>query len=116
MSTSWSLYCADCAVCCPDGDNHRYPENLAAIWKNRDAVIAVLGIEGVDVELRLDYGMYPSREWFVVHHDHDVRPRDEYGGFEDQCFYNVKCETCGSHNRRCTLKHNHDGDHDGTKR
>ena len=87
MSRAWDLYCRTCDEGCGFHVNHR-PEKLAELWKYREAFAKLNHIDANIAEFEIkplgdEYGGGNHLPYFAaVHKDHDVAPRDEYGGFE----------------------------------
>ena len=114
MSTYWDLHCRDCDESAGFHINHGC-EMLASLWRNRLhwAPLARADLNDVDLRLHGDEGgglrLFPA--FAAAHFSHDVRPRDEYGRYDDQCRESVQCACCG-HWWNCTGKPGHAGEHE----
>ena len=113
MSTNYDLYCVDCEAYCGFTWNHGN-EELAAIWKVQEQFLAfhyAMILAGIDTEVIFHHSLsqYGFATFARQHGHHNVKPKDEYGRFDDQCHGRTKCGHCGS-SHHCTLKLNHEGE------
>lgn len=111
MSTDWDVYCADCNKTHGFDDANHCDVVMMNICAHADVLAdlaPLVKISGHDIRVETPWGAIDCA-WFAEHRGHRLRPRDEYGGFLDQCHVYVACGACGT-NGRCTLQSLHSGD------
>ena len=116
MSTDWNIYCATCGETHHFNDANHMNLTMRALIKHAGALADLAPLfREPDTQL-----LQPPRIgsswgtidpwWFEKHRGHELVPRNEYGGFEDDCEVHFKCGKCGA-TERCGLPVNHPGDH-----
>lgn len=111
MSTDWNVYCVDCDSTERFNDANHAVDLMRILIKHAkaigalDALVSEYGI--YSVELRTPYGNV-STSWFKEHADHRLIPRNEYGGYDDDCNKRVKCADCDV-GFTCVRVVNHEG-------
>ncbi len=100
MSTTWFFYCVTCGS--EGGTPFASERDMVPIWDRREA-IAALAAQDLDV---MHWGTALDRAWFAQHKDHEVRRRNEYGAYAEEC---GRPTTCGACDRRapCVLPEKH---------
>jgi hypothetical protein len=123
MSQYWDVYCLTCQK--KHGfqyANHRSTEmqelciNAPQIrdWAVHTKALNALGCvdvcatyigagDGGSGHLDLDF--------FIEHGDHELAPRNEYGGFMEECGQRFTCGGCGYGHHICHLPAKHEGAH-----
>lgn len=120
MSTDWDVWCVPCdepvtRFC----DANHMDKECAGLIGDRASIeaFAELKFEQAVFEATLNGSgrsqwSFDSKE-FLKHRGHALKPRDEYGGWSDECYEYVICAgaNCG-HGHRCVLKDGHEGPHE----
>jgi hypothetical protein len=115
MSCDWNLHCVTCNSTHGFDDANHQIKLMMLLIKHRHAIAGLdslnLETEMLGHELAVDvgYGRIRTR-WFATHHNHELRPIDEFGRLHRQCRENVTCGSCSTRHM-CTLDEGHAGPH-----
>lgn len=110
MSCYYSLYCVTCEADSGIQLNHG-ADHLRELWADREFVVRNGASSGV-VDVTVSSALVPDLPvWFFREHcSHEVRIRDEYGRFDDDCGERITCACCDTR-VWCRLPMGHSGDH-----
>jgi hypothetical protein len=117
MSCSYDIGCKTCDVTSGLLDENHGGEALAALCGVAPQLAALANVKARSgaarwfLEDRIGTRvLFSLAEFFALHAGHDLRPRDEYGRWYDQCRDWYVCPTC-EHRHPCALDQGHDGAH-----
>lgn len=116
MSTYWDVHCVDCDAGLGLHGNHM--EEAATNIARAAVDLATCGdlIPGLRIPCETynfwnnETGSGFAAAWFSEHRGHQIRARNEYGGYNEKCRKWFSCKYCSA-NVCCSLEENHDGDH-----
>ena len=113
MSEYWRLYCVDCNDDLDALDLNHGAEELARLWEARAGIVAAAKFEKDNLPACLEIKIERLGEkfpawFFVLHENHNVRVKSEYGSLWGECAKFIRCKCCGS-----TVSCNHPTGHDG---
>lgn len=111
MSCDFDVFCLDCNANLGLQDWNRRSNEVQALIANAPAIAALapLARSGFTLE---HFDRNVPIEFFAKHLGHRLLPRDEYGGFLDECGAQFAClGACGNHWLTCRLVRDHEGQH-----
>lgn len=125
MSTNYAPYCKTCKVKSYIQDDRQLELSRVLIKHGPALKLVATAIDKIGKdhdgywEPRFHVageGVCLDLDFWAHHGEHELVVRDEYGGFDGQCFHWVKCGLCGA-DHHCTLARGHEGpcEHRGTK-
>lgn len=108
MSCDWNIKCVTCDVVHGFDEANNEKQLMRDLIEHRHAFAAFhpVTISGCEVKLLTTWYGSIDTEWFVQHHDHELRPVNEYGVLDGECGRQVRCQECKT-SHHCVLPHGH---------
>ena len=119
MSTYWDLWCETCGARVLDLHTNHGESSISGLIADMPHLIALAHFRPkVLVNIRDTYNIFGEGEdsysipvaRFLPHENHNLRPKNEYGRWSDQCGQDVVCATCSTR-KPCDLLYGHSGEH-----